>query len=203
MNENWQKQAPMLAVLEKENPFSLPSGYFEKLAEQINSQIVINQYDTSNTILELPENYFETLEQQIFSTIKLEKIKENAGSEIFSVPEHYFNTLEDRITSKTPDESKKEPSKVKSFFSTWITLAAAACFIGFIGVGIYLNSNSSDIESQFSQLASDEIVSYLQLYSDAGDAPIILKNLDNKINVSDLNSEISDQDIINYLELNL
>jgi|GEM_PF-1013474 len=204
MNENWQKQAPMLAVIEKENPFFVPSGYFEKMADQIQSQITVNQFDTNNTILEIPENYFNKLEDQIFSAIKLEQLKETTASEIFTVPESYFNILEEKITSKIhTGNGNNSQSKVKAIFSTWITYAAAACIMAFIGVGIYLNTKSSDIESQFSQLPSDDIINYLQLYSDAGDAPIILESLDNEIELSDINSKISDQDIIKYLELNL
>lgn len=201
MNEGWEKQAPTLAAIEKENPFLLPTGYFEKMAEQIHAQINIHQFDTDSSILEMPENYFDNLEERITSVIKMEQLKGSDVSEIYTIPENYFNTLEGEITSKV--YSKSSQPKIRTLISKWTTYAAAACIMGFIGIGVYLNTKNNNIENQFSKLPSDEIVNYLQLYSDVGDAPIILKSLDNKIEFSDINSEISDQEIKQYLELNL
>lgn len=204
INESWEMYAPTLAAIRKENPFLIPSGYFESMAEQIQSQITINQLDTDTAILEIPESYFDNLEERISATIKLEELKDVTASKIFTIPENYFDSFEARISSriKAEDNKDKQP-KIRSIFTTWATYAAAACITTLIGVGIYLNTKSNNIESQFAQLPSDEIVSYLQLYSDAGDAPIIIKSLDNKIEYSDINSEVSDQEIIKYLELNL
>lgn len=201
VNESWEEQAPMLAAMEKENPFLLPPGYFEKMAEQLNAQINISQSVTVGSILKAPENYFDNLEERISSVIKLKQLKESDVAEIFNIPENYFNTLEGKITSKINSESSQP--KIRKLISKWTTYAAAACIMGIIGVGVYLNVKSNDIESQFSKLPSDEIVNYLQLYSDVGDAPVILKSLDNKIEFSDIKSDISDQEIIQYLELNL
>ena len=37
--ENWQEQAPQLAQMEKINPFEVPEGYFDTLADRIKQRI--------------------------------------------------------------------------------------------------------------------------------------------------------------------
>ena len=200
MNENWQERAPTLAAMEKTNPFSVPDGYFEEMQQQLHSRIRIRQFDNNENVFKIPDDYFETLEDKLVSISKLEGLKENSHTEILPVPEGYFDTLEQRIKAKLEaEELNAAPTKTKRLYSNWITYAAAACITAIISFGIYYNTQNNNIEAQMAKLPADEIVDYLQLYTDAGDAPMII----NSIDISEIGSEVSEQEIEQYLELNL
>jgi hypothetical protein len=203
MNEDWQKEAPILAAMDKTNPFLVPDGYFEEMHQQLQSRITISEFDNEESFFKLPDNYFDTLTEKIISINKLEQLKQSSGSEIFSVPANYFNNLEASIKSTIAIEPVKQEAKIRSLTSSWVTYAAAASITAIISLGIYFNSRNNNIETQIAQLPADEIVNYLQLYSDAGDAPVIIENLDNTPQLSEMGSKITDQEIEQYLESNL
>lgn len=205
MNENWQKDAPTLAAMEKTNPFFVPEGYFEEMEEQLRSRIAISGFEEDEVIFKLPENYFDTLPDKINSIIRLEELHHESPQEIFSIPENYFDTLESKIKAKiSAEEPKKTEVKVRTLFSSWTTYAAAACITAIISFGVYFNNTKSqDINAQIAELPADEIVDYLQLYSDAGDAPEIIKTIEDGSELSQLNPELSEQEIEMYLKSNL
>ena len=203
MNENWQEEAPTLAAVEKKNPFTVPEGYFAEMEEQVLSRITISEFDNNNSLFIVPEDYFQTLQERVGALSQLEQLK---APEAFSVPEGYFTNLEERIKSKlSTDQTQESKPKVRRLFSSWSTYAAAASIIIAIGLGVYFgNKNTnSDIEAQIAALPAEEIVDYLQLYSDAGDAPIILESLGDEAPLTELGSEVSEQEIEQYLKLNL
>lgn len=204
MNENWQEEAPTLAAMEKVNPFKVPDGYFEEMSAQLLSRIKIIEKDNNQPLLEIPEGYFETLEDKIVSRSRLDELKENSTSEIFAVPDKYFETLESKIKARidTNDKISSTP-KVRRLTTSWITYAAAACLTLVVGISIYLNADSKNAETQIANLPAEEIVDYLQLYSDAGDAAIISESLDTETELSELSQEIPAQEIEQYLKLNL
>lgn len=204
MNENWQEYAPTLAGMEKANPFSVPEGYFEVMQEQLHSRISINQFDNNENYFTVPDKYFETLTDKLRSISTLEQLKETSELEVFQVPEGYFDSLEQRIKAKVKaDELNAAPTKIKRLHANWITYAAAACITAIISFGIYFNSQNNNIEAQMAKLPADEIVDYLQLYADAGDAPLIIKSIGAEIDISEIGSEVSEQEIEQYLDLNL
>ncbi|MBC7914518.1 MAG: hypothetical protein H7Y07_10400 [Pyrinomonadaceae bacterium] len=204
MNENWQKEAPLLAAMEKKNPFTVADGYFPKMEEQLQQRIKISEFDNNQPLFTVPENYFETLSENILSLTRLEQIEETSDSKVFTVPENYFLNLEEQIAKRLGiKETAVVQPKIKPLFSSWLTYAAAACITAVIGFGIYFNTANKDIETQIAQLPSEEIDNYLQLYSDAGDAAMIVTTLGTDSEVSELIPEVSEQEIKEYLELNL
>lgn len=204
MNENWQEHAPTLAAMEKTNPFSIPDGYFEEMQQQLHSRIRIRQFDDNENVFKIPDDYFETLEDKLISISKLEGLKGNSHTEILPVPQGYFDTLEQRIKAKLEaEELNAAPTKIKRLYSNWITYAAAACITAIISLGIYYNTQNNNIEAQMAKLPADEIVDYLQLYTDAGDAPMIINSIGADVDISEIGSEVSEQEIEQYLELNL
>ncbi|HEY0056206.1 MAG TPA: hypothetical protein VGB63_12685 [Pedobacter sp.] len=204
INENWQEEAPKLAAMEKNNPFLVPEGYFEEMQAQLHAQIFIHQFDKQQELFQVPDQYFDTLTDQISSRVKLEQLVGSKNEEVFSVPENYFENLEDKINAKIGITSQKQ-SKVRKLSSSWITYAAAACITAVLTFGIYnyRTSNTDNVENQIAQLPEEEIVNYLQLYSDAGDIPVIASNVEDVPEVSELLPEISDSEIEQYLQLNL
>jgi hypothetical protein len=204
INENWQNEAPKLAAMERNNPFIVPEGYFEEMHKQVQAQISIHQLDKRQDFFKVPDEYFDSLTDQIMSQVKLEQLVGSADGEVFSLPENYFESLEDKINEKI-GITAQEPSRVRKPASSWITYAAAACITAVLTFGIYTyrTSNTDTIESQIAQLPEEDIVNYLQLYSDAGDAPVIASSVENVPEVSELLPEISDSEIEKYLKSNL
>ena len=204
MNENWQEHAPTLAAMEKTNPFSIPDGYFEEMQQQLHSRIRIRQFDDNENVFKIPDDYFETLEEKLIAISKLEGVKGKSLTEILRGPQGYFDTLEQRIKAKLEaEELNAAPTKIKRLYSNWITYAAAACITAIISLGIYYNTQNNNIEAQMAKLPADEIVDYLQLYTDAGDAPMIINSIGADVDISEIGSEVSEQEIEQYLELNL
>ncbi|MGV3509850.1 MAG: hypothetical protein ACO1N7_11220 [Sphingobacteriaceae bacterium] len=201
MNENWQQEAPTLAAVERTNPFSVPDNYFEEMQEQIQSRITIDQFDGEHEFFNIPVNYFDSLTEKIISENATKQLK-TEGSEVFSVPDNYFNELEKSILSNAGGQNHKEQI-VRRIATSWLTYAAAACITAIVSFGIYFNTQNSTVEHQIAELPSEDIVEYLQLYSDAGDAPLIIKGLNNETELSDFQLELSEQEIKQYLESNL
>lgn len=206
MNENWQKNAPTLAAMEKTNPFIVPDGYFEDLKEQLRLRVSIENFDNNENLYTVPENYFEALEDNIILRSKLEQLRAPA-LEPFAVPESYFENLEEKIKARLqPQRVEESKPKIKRLFSSWTTYAAAASIAVIVSFGIFFNSNDNgaqNLDAQLAQLPTEEIVDYLQLYSDAGDAPVIIESIRDESELSQISSEISAQEIEQYLKLNL
>ncbi|MBC8054532.1 MAG: hypothetical protein H7Y13_15840 [Sphingobacteriaceae bacterium] len=205
MNESWQTNAPTLAAMEKTNPFTVPEGYFGELEEQIAGRIKITQFDNNQALFTTPEGYFESLTDKIVSVTNIGQLKPEQDSGVFTVPENYFTGLEEKIKNRLEPLATGSDSKIKYLLSRWTSYAAAACITAIISFGIYFNStgNNNDIEAQIAQIPAEDIVDYLQLYSDAGEASAIIENLEDGSELSKLSPEISEQEIEQYLELNL
>lgn len=202
MNENWQKDAPTLAAMEKTNPFSVPENYFSEMASHVNARISIEQFDNSKALFEVPEDYFEELPERILSASRLPQIEQQDDSSLFTVPDGYFDKLRQNTLSKV--RAQKRPAKVRQFFSSWVTYAAAACITAVVAVGVFRsNVEGENIEAKFADIPSDEIVNYLQLYSDVGDAPVILESLGEEAGLPSIGAELSDREIEEYLKSNL
>ena len=202
LNEIWRNDAPKLAAMEKNHPYSVPSGYFEKMADEIGSQVRIISLENNSNTFTLPENYFDLLSSSLNSRIKLEELKD---VEVFSTPENYFMDLEDRINSQIKNVASDRPSPIiKKISRKWIVYAAAACITTVIGIGLYFNQNEQPtINTQLAQIPEEQIIDYLQLYSDAGDVSIIMEGLGNNPGLSELDSQLSEKEINEYLESNL
>lgn len=205
IKEDWQKDAPRLAAMEKKNPYTVPDAYFEEMESQLLSRIKISEADNNQHLFTVPEGYFDALPDQIISLAKFDELKQAKDIEVFSVPENYFLDLEDRIITKIGTEAEEHAKpKVKRLVPSWATYAAAACLTAIISFGIYYNNiGKNDVETQIAALPAEEIVGYLQLYSDAGDGPALIESLKNESDLSEIGSNVSEQEIEQYLELNM
>ncbi|MEO5912358.1 MAG: hypothetical protein ABIP95_15835 [Pelobium sp.] len=195
---DWEKDAPFLASLKKEQPFKIPGHYFEDLTPQIISEVKLESL--KQNLFTTPENYFSDLKSQLFSQIILEEIKEdvikeNAG---FSVPSNYFNESSSIIQqSVTGQNNKKRILKLSI-----IRYAAAACILLTTSFGIYFNiQQTSSVSSQLSEISNDELENYLQQHTDATDLSIIIDNLEDK-SIFDIDkSQLSSSELNDLLEL--
>ncbi len=154
-----QSISPVLASLERTNPFNVPAGYFDDLAEKIAAYTLLNNESPINfgkhETLRVPEGYFDSLSDQILAKIK-NRSEETVTEEfdelsplllslkdknVFTVPEGYFENLNNDILNKI----NKKPAKVVSFSkakSFW-KYAAAAVITGAIAVSSLQIFNSS------------------------------------------------------------
>ncbi len=204
-NGNWEKDAPALAAVERANPFTVPLNYFEDMQDQLQSRIAIAESSrtSKNTSFTVPEGYFDTLGDRIMSTVKAESFKEEMSESGFSVPDNYFVNLEESIIKKA-DALNAAPSKtVRRLVPVWMKYAAAACIAIVTGSVIFFSQQNNTLESKLSKIPENDIVTYLQAYSDTGDFPVIVENLEKNAVAIEIGSSLSDQEIEQYLESTL
>ncbi|WP_256011308.1 hypothetical protein [Desertivirga xinjiangensis] len=209
-NEDWNQDAPSLAGMDVTNPFTVPENYFSDLTEHLQARVGIEALTGGKhqNDFHVPDNYFETLEEQILSSVRAEEFKERISTEAFTVPEGYFTDLQDRIISRTLEagNDNKEPI-IRRLIPGWIKYAAAACITAIIATGVFLNTKTTDnnvaAEVEFSQIPQTEIVAYLQAYNNTGDVDLIAEHLQSTDDLSDLDMELSEQEIQQYLESTL
>jgi hypothetical protein len=131
--------SPLLAGIPPlDGIYSLPEGYFAKLAENLLSAIQSGQADSLPSFLDqldkkpyfpIPGNYFESFPEKLMSLIKMNQAL-SAGEELellspllsridkktpFTVPAGYFNGLLDRLAAGMDSESTlTEGSEIES-----------------------------------------------------------------------------------------
>lgn len=209
-NEDWSQDAPSLAGMDVTNPFTVPDNYFSESTEHLQARVGIEALigEKLQNDFHVPDNYFETLEEQILSSVKAEELKEKISTEAFAVPEGYFADLQDRIIAKTAqaNNDNKEPM-IRKLVPAWIKYAAAACITAIVATGVFLNNKTTKdnlaAEVEFSQIPQTEIVAYLQTYNNTGDVDLIAEHLQSTEDLSDLDLELSEQEIQQYLESTL
>ncbi|MDN5285152.1 MAG: hypothetical protein JWR38_1426 [Mucilaginibacter sp.] len=107
-NREWLDDYESLKRINAKNPFTVPSGYFNELAQHITSRIRLEELKSSSTGFTLPENYFEQLSSNIQSRIRIDEAV-NTESTGFTVPENYFDELGSNITSRITVEAALNP----------------------------------------------------------------------------------------------
>lgn len=175
-----------VANLPKENPFSLPSTYFEMFSQKLIQQIQNKELISSEPALS-------------------EQLKSLRSTNPFEVPDQYFQQL----SIKTP----KEEAPVRSLsFKRWASYAAAACMIGLI-LTMALNSNQqkSTLTASSNVVSNDVMESYLAetevfSFNDRESEPLAfeensLTNLSSST-IEEMLKEIPDRDISRYMDLN-
>ncbi|WP_316734472.1 hypothetical protein [Pedobacter aquatilis] len=206
-NNDWIKDAPMLATMVKRNPFLVPNGYFENCEQELLNQVFLDslKQKTSENAFEVPTNYFEELTELIETRIALEAINLPKG---FAVPENYFETLQSRINSKialeeiTPKEAKVIPLWKRGF----VKYASAACFVLIASFGVYFYQNNQTIATTNAQIQSAEMANEAMLY-DIDESTIIehveTQNKSIKTNVSASDTEMENYILSNYSSTDL
>lgn len=195
---DWLKEAPTLAAIRRESPFTVPSGYFNRLTDRLNSQVLVEsmRFDKEEEF-NVPVNYFKDLSPRIENRIAIENIQNLVPSEGYIVPDTYFSQLSDRINSRL-DEDRSTIIRKRSIFSSWISYSAAASVAMLIGTVIYFNSSDYTINKQLSAVPDEEIVNYLQVYSTIGDTPVIIENL-NTEGLQQVTSDVSSEELEQYI----
>jgi len=80
------------------NPFAVPDGYFDGLQQNILLQCHMAGV-RENAREGVPAGYFEYLTDRIFVKIEEQKLRERVSETGFTVPDGYFGQLENRVLS--------------------------------------------------------------------------------------------------------
>ncbi|ADY50760.1 hypothetical protein Pedsa_0174 [Pseudopedobacter saltans DSM 12145] len=177
VNSNGEMDGTFLEGL-RTNPFLVKPNYFDNLHDQILSNVKLDDIKKEG-VFKTPENYFQTLEEQVLSQVVL---PEN-GSSIFKVPDQYFESLENKILASVEEPTQK--NNIRSIFSrNLIRYAAAILIMISTGLALYFSQQKTNIDTEIAKIPDQEIIDYLNMYSDSNDIQLILENT----NTDDLSS---------------
>ncbi len=200
-NTDWLKEAPSLAKISKENPFSVPSAYFETLNENLNSLAILENARFENEEeFKLPENYFNELTDRIEDRIATETIQYLAAGNGLKIQDSYFDDLADRINNKLGETNA--PGKRKVMFQSWIRYSAAASLVFVIGISLYFNSSSYVFKQQLSKVPDQDIINYLQFHSTVNDNQYLIDNITEE-GLEQVSNDVSEEDIEEYINSTL
>jgi hypothetical protein len=196
-DKDWLKEAPTLAKISRENPFSVPSAYFESLNENLNILAKLESVRFENEDeYNLPENYFNQLAGRIEDRITIDTIQNLAPADGFKVPDSYFSSLTERINSRI--EEKKAPAKLKNMFPSWIRYSAAASVVFVIGIFFYFNSSSYVFNQQLSKVPDQDIINYLQFHTTVNDNQYLIEHV-TEDGLQQVSTDVSEEDIEQYI----
>jgi hypothetical protein len=200
-NTDWLKEAPSLAKISKENPFSVPSAYFETLNENLNSLAILEnaRFENEKEFV-LPENYFNELTDRIEDRIATETIQHLAAGNGLKIQDSYFDDLADRINNKLGETNA--PGKRKVMFQSWIRYSAAASLVFVIGISLYFNSSSYVFKQQLSKVPDQDIINYLQFHSTVNDNQYLIDNITEE-GLEQVSNDVSEEDIEEYINSTL
>ena len=92
------KDYPLLVSLQKQNPFTIPAGYFDLKEDLLQYPLLAENKASSFTV---PDLYFATLSERISDAISIEEEKETysllysyRNENIFATSENYFENFE-------------------------------------------------------------------------------------------------------------
>ncbi|MBB5647794.1 hypothetical protein [Pedobacter cryoconitis] len=102
-NNEWKQEAPYLASLEKENPFSVPQEYLDTLPELIHGAIYADKLKETIPMsgFIVPDQYFNILQDTIFAEATGNGLQALPKADGFHTPDLYFQKLQANILAKT------------------------------------------------------------------------------------------------------
>ena len=146
-------EAAQLAKVNRDNPFTVPSNYFEELKERTHHAVFLeslkNEKDCGFTV---PENYFNTLENSINAEVGLEEFKDDKNQG-FEVPNNYFETLQYQINTKIVKNGKTIKLWRQPFFKSAV---AASIIIAATGGWLITDQTNKQISSNV--LTNDQML---------------------------------------------
>jgi hypothetical protein len=175
-NNEWKEEAPYLAGLKKENPFSVPENYFDALSETIVNSVYVSELkaDIPMPGFTVPDQYFSSLHDRILTETGL--LNSLPSSEGFSVPDQYFQKLQSKILDRvavekqTPTAVEEEIAVIKAapagkskivrlWHSGLLKYASAACFVLATTFGLYLNQQHQiTINASANDIANEQML---------------------------------------------
>jgi len=98
-NNEWADEEMSLKRFTKNNPFTVPAGYFEEAGQRIVSLIKLDELKSTDPAngFTVPQGYFSELNANIKSQVNINAITAEAA---FTVPDGYFDELSSKIQSR-------------------------------------------------------------------------------------------------------
>ncbi|MBB6500534.1 hypothetical protein [Pedobacter cryoconitis] len=161
IDDGWKQEAPYLASLQKENPFSVPEEYFNKLPEMINGARYADKLREAIPMsgFTVPEEYFSELHNRIsLETEIISRLQNFPKEEGHQAPDLYFEKLQARILAKTTEALipvKHEPKIIRLWHNDLIKYASVACFILVTAFGLFLNQQR---EIGITEIANEQML---------------------------------------------
>lgn len=161
INDELKDNAPSLAGIDFQQPFKVPAGYFDNLADQVMLRIRLQSADSPKEELDIISPFLSGLSKKM----------------PFTTPEGYFDTLTPGI--RATESENREPARVVRMFQPRKTfrLAAAAVTVGIIGIASWLftrepatnqYSTKTDIEVQkelqhkVNEISENELANFVE-----------------------------------------
>lgn len=206
--DNWN-------IILKENPFTVPEGYFADL--ETVTRFRTRHFNLTNRNYPVPADYFETLEQAITTKIAEEELQKRVPPMLEKMPEGYFAALEERILAKTVGQqlpptriapvrtqtrarTPGRPSVRRMFKPSWVKYATAACLLLVSSLLITNKLKPHANSYNLSGIPDQELINYLQMYSSSRDVLLLSEYVLDGEQTIDLHSDISTDEIELYLE---
>lgn len=148
-----------LENIPKNNPFSVPEGYFDESGNRIANAVFLDKLKSRVTSdgFTTPGQYFSELTEEITAAIATEKLKALAPMVEYAVPTGYFDQLQSNITAKT--SAKQQASVLTLWHSSLMKYASAACFIILSTTGFYFyQQHSPSLKTAYNDLATEQML---------------------------------------------
>jgi hypothetical protein len=208
--------APTVASLGNQNLYSIPTGYFDSLADSILNYIKLNEIRDIN-LYSAPANYFETLADSIIRKIRLsspseiyQELSEVAPllttvnkENVFSIPDNYFENLTIPVIAKPAAKIIWIGNSIRK----WVTYAAAASVLLIVATASYLyvtthnrNGETLTIEQRLARLKDQEIINYLKENDEIISGDIIPTSVEENTDIQNMLQNASDEEIQKYLD---
>jgi hypothetical protein len=153
-NIEWKKEAPQLASLAPNNPYTVPQNYFSELIDQTNQMVLMNKLvQKGRPNFNVPKNYFEESESQILTKVKLLQINKKTNG--FGTPKNYFETLDAKIIAQT---TPKQTNRFKLWNNNFFKYAAAASVVVITMFVILLNKQNPINANQNAEFAAEQLL---------------------------------------------
>ncbi len=188
------KIAPLLSEISPENTgFVVPGDYFETIENEISAKFIAENFTNKQdeSTFEIPLYYFDTVEDLVLAKLKVEALQTSNTS---ALSENYFDTLENTVLNKI----KENPTifSLKRSITHYLAPFAIAASLLLIFV---LNSDSET--PTFESIATLEIENWIDNgYADIDALSIASIYSDVELDIDNLNSSLSDNEVLEYLE---
>ena len=208
--------APAVANLSNHNLYSVPSGYFDSLADSIFNSIKLTEIKGVNPY-SVPERYFDTLADSIIHRINSNSSDEISGElseiapllttvnkeNVFSIPNNYFEKLSIPITGRPV----AKVISIGNHIRKWVTYAAAASVLFIVATTSYLyvsvhnrNGEPLTIEQRLTRLKDQEIINYLKENDEIISGDVIPTSVEQDTEIQDMLQNATDEEIQKYLD---
>lgn len=219
--EELQEIAPVVADLIRNNPYTVPLGYFTNLPDEILNQVTLTLPSGLATPYSIPNDYFNGLAGSIMRKIH---VQESTGSysetylelgeiapllnsiskeNIYTIPESYFKMLEIPVNTVQP---AGRVLSIGNRMRKLVSYAAAASVLFIVATTSFLYVNkhlknldkSPSIEQRLADIKDDDIINYLK---DNQETPgdYIPASYQQEKEMQNMLKNASDEDIQSYL----